>query len=177
MLLDGEAREYGVGQHDPEHDRHDPEHGACAIVGREQDELAPEDARAGHGREESGPAQVVDHVAEEPARVANHAQHGQQPQHGVDDDIELKQRVRDVRHGQQVSGERDDARRHDHAEIRGRQVGQAGEKRPPGGSCRADESRASEVVLMERGLVPMKARSRMSRCSAGRRVRPAANDR
>ena len=105
---------------------------ACAIVSREQHELAPEDARAGHGREEPRPAQMIDHVAEEPARVAGHAQHSQQPQDGVDDNIELKQCLRYAWHGQQVSRERDDARCHDHAEIRGRQARQLGDHAHPG---------------------------------------------
>ena len=54
-LLDGEARKYSASQQDPEQGRDEPEHRACAIVSREQHELAPDDAGAGHGREESRP--------------------------------------------------------------------------------------------------------------------------
>ena len=122
VFLDGEARKDRVGQHDPKRDCHDPEHSARAVVCREQHELAPEDARASHCREESGPTQMIDHVAKEPAWIADHAQNGQKPQHDIDDYIEQKQRLRYGWHGQQMRANRDDARCHDHSEVRWRQV-------------------------------------------------------
>ena len=62
---------------------------------------------------------MIDHIAKEAARVTHHAQHGQGPQHGIDDDIEPEQKTGNAIHAQQVGRERHDAGRHHHAEIRG----------------------------------------------------------
>ena len=60
---------------------------------------------------------MIDHVAEEPPWETGCTRHGQHPQHGVEDDVEQKQRLRHWRQSHQMRCERHDAGGHDKAEI------------------------------------------------------------
>ena len=71
-----------------------------------------------HHGEESGAAQMVRHVAEEAARMAQHAHQAQTPQHSVRDDVQPEQGPCEHRPGELVRGQRNDASGHDHAEVR-----------------------------------------------------------
>jgi hypothetical protein len=105
VLIDREAGKDGVGQADPPDDRRDPQRQRDALIAGLHHALAAEHAGGGDGREEAGLAQLIDHVGEESARVAREAQHRRQPQHRLDDAVQLEQHAKDSGQREQVCGD------------------------------------------------------------------------
>ena len=121
VFLDREGGEDCVGQAEPEDHGDQPKYEPYDHIAAQDDEFTAENARRRHHSEKTRAAQMVDHVGEEAVAMTRNAQNRQRPQDQVGRQGNRKQPPRHHRQADPDGRERDDAGRHDHAEIGRRQ--------------------------------------------------------
>lgn len=100
------------------HGQGQPEEAAGkAVLPQEQGVLIAQKARARHNGQVAGAARMPAHVPEKVSGVETEAQNVHHPETAEHADVHVEEGQRPGLHAQEVQGDRDDARGHDHTEV------------------------------------------------------------